>query len=440
MNALFAIMLLLSNAPAAFEYRESAPAALFPFVRAVSDSAPATTGNPALLPLWNSFHLGASYARPYALEGLNAGTSHAGYSDSVNGVQGSYTLFGTDDYRERGFSLGAGRLFRRRLATGIEVTRHELSIDADGYSRRYSLFDFSAAVILMPFEWLHAGFIQENIRSAFDDSGGLIHPSWSAGIALRPARGVSMAWNLNREYYGPINSVSLSANLLPRVGIRAGYARETASFSGAVLFSLGRLIVSYGLRQHAYLGATHSVALTALSAEMFFEEIRYETLRPRRNNTPPVRKIDINACDLEDLAALPVLREGIPERIMKYREMIGPVSRHALRQIGLEEREVNELMDHVENLAEDPGRDEASRRSPSNRRRAPAPGAFASTEKRKELFSKLIHRGVPASLALRIADRARKLGRDELIREVAAMKEVPEHIKKAITAACSEQR
>ncbi len=76
MSTLFIVLVLLSHPPAAFEYRESAPGALFPFVRAVSDHALVDTGNPAFLPFWGSFHLGASYSRPYALEGLNAGTSH----------------------------------------------------------------------------------------------------------------------------------------------------------------------------------------------------------------------------------------------------------------------------------------------------------------------------------------------------------------------------
>ncbi|MCU0845760.1 MAG: helix-hairpin-helix domain-containing protein [Spirochaetes bacterium] len=440
MNTLFVILMVFQNPPAAFEYRASSPAALFPFVRAVSDSALVNTGNPAYIPLWNSFHFGASYARPYALEGLNTGTSHAGYSDGTNGIQGSYSLFGTGEYRERGFALDAGRLVHPRITAGVGVARHDLSIEADGYSRRHSLIDFTAAAIIMPFEWLHLGFIQENIRSALDDSDGLMYPSWSTGVAVIPARGVSIAWNLNREYYGPINSFSLSANLLPRVGVRAGYARETSSFSGAVLFSLGRLIVSYGIRQHAYLGATHSVAITALSVDSFFEEIRYETLRRRRNFTPPARKIDINKCELEDLAEIPVLREGIPERIMKYRQMIGPVSRHALRQIGLEELEVNELMEHIEGLAEESDRNEKYRRPPGTGRGAAASRPYASNEKRKELFTGLIHRGVPASVALRVADRARDLGRDELIREIAGMKDIPDHIKKAIISACSEPR
>jgi hypothetical protein len=440
MSTLFIVLVLLSHPPAAFEYRESAPGALFPFVRAVPDHTLVDTGNPAFLPFWGSFHLGASYSRPYALEGLNAGTSHAGYSNGTSGVQGSYSLFGTDEYRERGLALGAGRFFHRRLAAGISLAHNELSIQADGYSRRHSFFDFTAAAVVMPVEWLRAGFVQENIRSALDDSDGLVHPSWSAGLAVMPSRGMSIAWNLNREYYGLINSVSLSANLLPRVGIRAGYARETTSFSGAVLFSLGRIVVSYGLRQHAYLGATHSVAVTVLSADTFFEEIRYETLRRRRIDSPPARKIDINRCELEDLAEIPVLREEIPGRIMKYREMIGPVSRHSLRQIGMEEREVDGLMDYIEGLAEDPGRTDRDRRTTATGRKPAGSGPFASTEKRKELFSKLIQRGVPASLALKIADRARELGNEELLREVAGMKDVPGHIRKVITSVCSEAR
>ena len=118
--------------------------------------------------------------------------------------------------------------------------------------------------------------------------------------------------------------------------------------------------------------------------------------------------------------------------------MIGPVSRHALRQIGMEEREILELMDYAEGLAEDPGRAERERRNETRRRGAPPTRPFASQEKRKELFSRLLARGVPASLAIRIADRARELGRDELIREISGMKDISEHLRKTIIAACSE--
>ena len=293
---------------------------------------------------------------------------------------------------------------------------------------RRTYIECTAAVLIIPFDWLRAGFIHKNIRSSFDESDGTITPAWSAGLSVAPARGISLEWNLTREYYGPINSLVVSANLLPRLGIRAGYARETSSFAGGVLFSLGRLILSYGIRQHAYLGPTHTVALTALSSPALFEEIRYETRRRKRGQDAVVRRVDINSCGIEDLNEIPVLRDDIPERIMKYRELIGPVSRHALRQIGLEEREILELMDYVEGLAEDPGRGERERRDETRGRGAPPSRPFASQEKRKDLFSRLLARGVPASLAIRIADRARDLGRNELVREISGMKDIPEHL------------
>jgi hypothetical protein len=106
----------------------------------------------------------------------------------------------------------------------------------------------------------------------------------------------------------------------------------------------------------------------------------------------------------------------------------------------MEEREVDGLMDYIEGLAEDPGRTDRDRRTTATGRKPAGSGPFASTEKRKELFSKLIQRGVPASLALKIADRARELGNEELLREVAGMKDVPGHIRKVITSVCSEAR
>jgi hypothetical protein len=438
-SALFIILLVTAAAPSAFEYRESAPAALFPFVRAVSDTGTGSIPDgPAGLALYDMYYVSAAYARPYSLQGLNAASSRTGYSDGVNGVQAAYSFFGTDEYGERSISLKAGRLLHPRLAAGLGLSRHDLTIEADGYSMRRSFIDCTAAVLVMPFDWLRAGFIHENIRSSFDKSDGTITPAWSAGLSVAPARGISLEWNLTREYYGSINSLAISANLIPRLGIRAGYARETSSFAGAVVFSLGHLILSYGIRQHAYLGSTHTVALTALSSPALFDGIRYETLRRKRGRVAPVRRVDINSCGIDDLNEIPVLREGIPERIIKYREMIGPVSRHALRQIGMEEREILELMDYAEGLAEDPGRAERERRNETRRRGAPPTRPFASQEKRKELFSRLLARGVPASLAIRIADRARELGRDELIREISGMKDISEHLRKTIIAACSE--
>jgi len=42
-SGLLIILLVVSAAPSAFEYRERAPAALFPFVRAVSDAGVGST-------------------------------------------------------------------------------------------------------------------------------------------------------------------------------------------------------------------------------------------------------------------------------------------------------------------------------------------------------------------------------------------------------------
>ena len=439
MSSLFIIFLVSAHMPSAFEYRENTPAALFPFVRAVVETGPGTiTGNPAGFALYDMYYFGAEYAQPYSIKGLDSASARAGYSKGGTGVQAAYSFYGIDEYGERSVAIGAGRLFHPRLAAGLTAYRHELHIAADDYSMRRSFVDCGAAVIAMPFDWLRAGFIYENMRAAYEKNHDRAMPVWSTGLSLSPTRGLSLAWNLTREHYGPINSLVISANPLPRLGLRAGYARETSSFAGALVFSLGRVVLSYGIRQHAYLGPTHMVSLTAISSPVTLEEIRYETLRSRRVVRPPVRRIDINSCGIEELEEIPVLGEDIPGRIIRYREMIGPVSHHALRQIGMEEREITELMDYIEGLAGDPALAGRGQRDRPAGRAASTSRPFASQEKRKELFSRLLRRGVPASMALKIADRARELGREELIREVSSKKDIPEHLKKSIIAACSE--
>jgi hypothetical protein len=242
-------------------------------------------------------------------------------------------------------------------------------------------------------------------------------PAWSAACLSAPAKEYRSnephARALRSDHSRPFRQTSAP------LGIRA-YARETSSFAGAVVFSLGRVILSYGIRQHAYLGPTHTVALTVLSSPALFDGIRYETPRRKRGRASAVRRVDINSCGIDDLNEIPVLREGIPERIMKYREMIGPVSRH------LPDRMEERIVDSWTNVGDwpRPGRPSASAGMMSG---TSAPPFAVRSQKERNSFT-APHAGPAPRLRSRHA-RAHGAMTDQ---ETSGMKDIPEHLRKTI--------
>lgn len=426
--------------PAAFTYRESAPQALFHYPVAVSDTSPlGNYSNPAYAALWRAAFCGIAYSKPYSIHELNAADARAGYARDGIAAQAAYHTFGIRHYTE---TICEGSIAYRPfqyLCAAMGVGHYRARIQTDELSHNETATGMTLSLLLMPCEWLHAGYIQNNpagyTRSPSDE---FLYPGWSAGIALRPLKGLFFTWNLTREYLGYINSFAVSAHLLPALSFRAGYSRETSSYAVACTTFIQHVAISYGIQYHGFLGATHSFSATVASRDLAFENLAYIKAPSRstaaQRETPP---LDIALCTQEDLMTIPVVTEETAGRIIAYREMIGPITFKALVQIGLTEKEAEIMRDYVYNLAPEPGE-----RNPGHagiRRTTKRAGKYppVTIEKRRDLFQKLLRAGIPAATALHIADMARTRSKSEILKELDGMQGISPIQKKTIAETCA---
>jgi hypothetical protein len=444
MTAALLLIIGLAVNSTAFTYREGHPSALFPYGRAVSESS--VTGlylNPAYLPGAPDLFLDMAYSRPYGLEGLHAGSVHGGGASRRAGGLLSWSGFGIEEYREETAEAAAGLAPAGwfRAGCGIGLTR--LAIATDEAAFRADIWDARFSAVISPFPWLEAGFQQENIRSLFDAAGEDLHfPSWSAGAAIRPVRGFGASWNITRTFFRDINTLAFSANLLECLSVSAGYSRETASIAGAVIIVLNGMMISYGLRYHSYLGATHSFGVSAALGMAPLEEISYamKTYRP----APPGKArpaVDLKACTADELCAIPGMDRPVAERIVKYRAIMGPLGRKSLIQMGITPGEFRAMEPYLANLAPDDngaGKFRGRLKKTTGGRGALKKDArpYFSNENRRALFQALVREGVKAGSALRVAEIARDLGKGGLDKKIDGLAFLSDDEKKAAHRAC----
>ena len=416
---------LLHSATLAFEYRESPPAALFPFNRAAACSpVPDAVSNPAYLPLFGYPYLHASGAIPYSMKGLYASIIRAGYGTRGFGLQASWSRFGFDAYLEHVAGADIGFMPVRYVSRGAGGRYYRLAIDTPETGARAGLADGRASLLVSPFEWIDIAFQQENIASIFiKKRRDLLFPGWSAGAALRPMRGLTVAYNLNLTTHGYVHSVSAAAAVLRHFIIPAGYARETMTSSMSITVAYRNVAASYGLRYHPHLGLTHSAGVTLSTGEIPVDPISYGRVRARfRGRAAP---IDLRTCTHEELEAIPWLSRDHAARIIRYRETEGPLTRAALVQIGMTEKDVDRLMARATGLA------------PVPRSEREAYLARAKTEAaRKRAFASLVGAGVPPATALDLAEMAAGGERRRLAEKIKNLGGLSAETKKAAARIC----
>lgn len=436
--AFFIVMLGVNST--AFSYREGHPAALFPYTRAVSENRLSERYiSPAGLPGGPSFFLDMAYSQPYGLEGLHAGSAHGGVSSNRAGGMLSWSGFGIEEYREDTAEASAGIAPNGWFRAGAGLSFSRLLISTDEAAIEEKHFDLRLSAVVSPFPWIEAGFQQENARSLFNAEGEDLHfPAWSAGVALRPVRGFGASWNITSTFFGAVNTLSVSANLLECLLITGGYSRETNSIAGAVILVIRGMMISYGLRYHSYLGATHSLGATVTMGMAPPEEINYNSrIIHRAFPAPEVRTIDLKDCTVDELCEAPGMERPLAERLVKFRAIMGPLSRKAMIQMGATSGEFRIMEPHFKNLAPD---DEAGKkfRDKFKKKTAAVKSAlpFASNENRKALFRSLVSEGVKAGSALRITEIARNLGRNVLDKKIDGLTYLSADEKKAAHRAC----
>ena len=428
MITIVVILCMAKSAPAAFDYRESPPAALFPFFQAASDSSmPESISNPAYLPRIRYPYLHFSGSMPYTLDGLYSSTVRIGFGARGFGIQAVWNRFGFDQYLENILEANIAYMPVKYVSIGIGAGYYNLLMDTQEVSITTHLADGRISILAAPFDWIELAFQQENILSLFiKKRRDLLFPEWSAGAALRPLKGLALIYNLNRTSNGYVNCVSASANILKYFSIKAGYAREAATYSAALSFIYRYISISYGLKYHPHLGFTHSVGVTLTMEDMNIDSLTYGSFLSQIREFQKKQKSDVNSCSMEQLRSVPGIGHRYAERIMKYRKDIGPLSRKSLIQIGMTEREIDSLMAHITGLTPVETHPKIDYRSMERHERA-----------QKEIFRKFVELGVPAASALDCADMAMKGRREACAERIALQPDLDAEKKRRALKLCA---
>ena len=414
----------------AFEYQPAAPVELFPYSVAVKDETFTGQYIPAhYAPLVSGAAISSSAGQPYSIEGLSARHISAVIPFKPLGLSAAWKSFGTSGYVENTFLVSAGFAPFKAVSFGAGANCYSLKIHGGDIDTDKKFFDVSAGLLIKPFKWLETAVFADNIRSFFNDTDDFyIRENYGAGIKLKPFQGLSLIYNVNKDYSGYLNSLSVTAHILPFFSVSCGYAREAMTWSGALSAIFKKVSASYGIRLHPYLGVTHVIGLSLNINGEKFPAINYSQNREDDEEKKVIKKIDINACSNEEIEAVPVLNPTHAERIIRYREQIGPVSEKALAQLGLNAREIVSLQRYVFGLAQD--NQEISKKPPPSKKPSPA-------KKSKNLFMSLVEEtGLSPMQAMELCEAATKGGRAAFSQKLQSMP-LDAAVKKEAEAICA---
>lgn len=420
--------------PGAFEYRASFPSDLFPCSSAVVDyQMPGHPVSGAACPWISSAFIASSACRPYSMKELYS----AGCSGAVPlkpfGFSGEWNSFGMEGYSENAFtcSAGAGTDY---LSFGAGIRYYSLRIRGGQLRENCSFYDCSAGILFRPSEWITAGISADNLSSFFREQE-YINPFWSTGVRIALFQGLSLIYNLGCEGKKSYNSISLRADLLPSCSVSAGYGRETMTWAGSVTVLAGNFAVSYGLRRHPYLGATHVIGISLLSGTPAFKPVHYGSSRQVPENYV---KIDINNCPDDDIRRLPCLEPVPAERLIAYRKKIGPLTERALIQLGLTQAEADLLRQFSYGLAEEqPVQKKTGVRSYRKGKKGGKSKRETGRQSGQNMFLDLVEEaGLPPTLAMDLIEAARKSGREGFMTKMEAMEDLSQEQKRAAEDIC----
>lgn len=425
-----------------FEYKENNPDSLFPFYTASEEAAsPGNSANPAYLPLWEFWYINSAYGKPYSIQEINSCNIGLGTGFNNFGLQIRWSRFGIDEYMEDVLEGNTGYKICKYLYSGIGLSYYHLNIRTQEISQKENMTDFRLSFLVIPINWIRIGLQLENIVSIINkDREDLLYPNKGFGITVKPVQGIAFTWNINRIYYDYINSYSITSFIHPNLCLKAGYCREISTYSAAFIFLYQKTRVSYGLRHHSYLGLTHTIGVTVTSIPLIFEQVNYNKKLFRQNLPQKRQKVNIKYCNLEELTEIPVLTKVSAERIIKYRDIIGPVSRKSLYQIGLSEKKINQLLDYISGLSPVTVEEKEDKNEKAFKTYKYSKKDYRDYKinLRKKLFQKLLEIKIKASTAFKIVELAKGNNRKELIREIGNQPDITLKEKTQIINICEK--
>lgn len=429
LSLIMALAIAIGNA---FEYRSPFDSEIFPYTRAVHDySTGGIISNPSLLPFSSGFALSGSASRPYSEDELIAGSSVIQYSGYSAGLQMSWSHFGTDMYRENIYSLSCAYSPVSALSIGLSSSIYNLSIKTDEFTENINFYDYGASATIRPFSFMDISFVQNNINSFLKNSHQeTIYPERSAGILVKPDRGLSFAWNITDTSFKKINTFTAVVNPLPILSLSGGYSRETSSCGASASLFLSGFKISYTLLYHSYLGYTHTAAIT------FLTDSKTESVTCRKKSGPHVKEIpvvNINSAPYDDIVNLPGMNETHAARIIAYRDEIGPVSADALTRIGMSNEEIKLLDDYIYGLE----RDRVSLRKEQKLKSfTPFKKRESRQDKTKRLFRELLAKGIPAGRGIEYSRLAASGEKSHFLKVLNEDKQLTDQQKREVRRIC----
>lgn len=420
-----------------FAYDAAPPGQLFPFPGAVMPvNSETVLCSPALSGTITGGIFSASYARPYGIAGLESDYLRAGIGGQGFGISAGAERFGIDVYREDRASVSVGYA-GETLAFGVEgfAKRYTLTTEI---RNRYTLYDANVHGIIRPLPFFCLGVRQDCLASIADPKRkDILWPGTALGVGGAPMKGVFMSWNYYRSDIGGINSFALTVNLIPRFSVSAGYAREVSSYALSSSLVLKKIVISYGLLYHAYLGATHRAGFSIATGSAYFEPVNL----PEQRIDPDIDDgvmVDLEDCTLDDLLKISRLEAFHAERIIKWRDIMGPVTGKALGQIGCSKKEIDAVVAHSTGLAEEEEKNDDSGEKKYQAKSGSGRKPFVKKETKKALFLRLVDAGVPAAKALRISDVAMAKSVKDAAAFIESSKDLSAEEKKKARAVCAQ--
>jgi len=415
----------------AFEYREG-PAGIF----MPAQNGPVYSGSIEPAGKMACGRSGYSYldfsaSRPYGLTDLDSSRITAGYAGEGFGTEVGWDRFGIEEYMENTLTVAAAYTPLKYFSVAAGVHRYALSISIDEFRREQVLWDCGMDLTFRPFRFMSATFCIDNMNTlACGDRSDLVHSQTGGAVSVSPAKGLYWSWYCSRSDYGFINSLAMAANITEWLSLRGGYTNEMSACWASLIVLIKRISFAYGIRYHPCLGYSHSVGFSMTSGAMAFSGMDYRERFFRHRGIKDIRRIDINTCTLDELRDVPVITDKVAERIMLYRESIGPVSRKALFQIGMKDGQIRGLNQYVYGLR-DPAEKFKGRGRAAGRR-------GLDNRTKRELFSRLLACGLSAAQSLRIT-RLTELGKmQEIILYAGSLPGKGGDREKKIRKICSE--
>lgn len=418
---------------AAFEYRTGDLFSLFPFQVAAQNTIwPTAVINPANLPGNGGLLLNSTAARPYSERELSAAGLFAQYSSAEYGGQLSWSSFGADFYRENIVSFKAGYRLFSFISAGISGSLYKADISLDNLEREIYAGDTDAGLLLAPCSWLGVSFMQTNIITLINKKKeDVLYPSRSAGITVKPATGFSLSWNITSTPAGIVNSFAAAANPLKYFTVQGGYSREDSSLAAAFGVMINGFAISYGLRYHQYLGYTHSAGIT-FAPHTITGSLDYG----RTILSQPEKKRDIRSATIDDLREIDGLSPRSANRIILYRDRIGPVTEKALVQIGMSREEIAIIESNFFGLQRTAHSIDSDKK-PARKKFLNRP---PKSERIKHRFREMIASGIPSTRAITYSELCESADEETFTDTLEGDRSLTDEQKVIIKSSCSGER